>query len=107
MVREYSLKILTGETRISFLHRAEKALFCRQHQSFAIDVDTAAFQHNAPSAYFRPPALHPESSADLFGHAVVALPIGILSPGVELPVGDGELAVPGTEEDWTIIACPN
>ena len=44
---------------------------------------------------------------DVLGDLVVAAPVVVLGPGVELPVGDGEIAVGVFDEDGAGVAEPD
>src|SRR5690606_27248270 len=82
---EYLLDLLAGEVRVAVL--VEQAFPGGDQGAFAIDVDRAAFQHEAFGAVARA-ALDLE---DLAGHLIVALPGPVqaaveAAPGVEGPV---------------------
>src|SRR5580698_7315481 len=43
----------------------------------------------------------------MLGNLIVTMPIVILGPGIELPIGDGEVAFWVFDEDWTGVSKPD
>ena len=98
VVAEDSLELLAADAGVALLDLAEQAFFGGEQDPCAVDVDGAAFEHEAAllavrhrlvGCHSRQTAAARRRGRDL----VVEVPVGILGPGVEAPVGDGDLAL--------------
>src|SRR5438552_1343178 len=87
--------------RVPRLHRREKALLGGEERAAPVHVDAAALEDEP-----RLPLPAPEELRQPAGYGVVALPVGVLRPAVELPVGVGDLAVVAAYEERAEVARP-
>ena len=91
----------------------EEAFFGGEEEAGAVGVDAAAFEDEAVGlAVCGLPDLglelgHVVVPGDVLGDLVVAAPVVVLGPGVELPVGDGEVAGGVLDEDGAGVAEPD
>src|SRR5262249_48327016 len=106
VITQHLFEVRAAQSRVAGLHRVEETLFRGQQQALAIDVDAASFQNNAPLPELRLPGAQTERIAHLVRNGVVALPIGILGPGVEAPVGESDRALRRAEKYRPKIAGP-
>ena len=83
VIRECSFVVNAAHVRIAFLHLAEQAFFCGENRAGAVDIDGAAFEHDAffgrERTDFLECAAFDIKDADFF----VVTPVGIFRPGVE------------------------
>ena len=86
-----------AEAGVALLDLGEEALLGGEEDAGAVDVDGAAFEDDAAGPGFgvsgRSFGLNLGDVVELgdaVGELVVAAEVGVLGPGVELPVGDGE-----------------
>ncbi len=95
-IREVSFQVGAAESRIAHLHGfAQQALFGGEQQSRAVDVDAAAFEHDAGLKL----ASHLEALGYSARDAVVVAPIIVLCPAIKQPVRDGDFALLVSNED--------
>src|SRR5262249_17854345 len=71
IVGEDSLQILPEKSRIAGLHRIKQTLFGREEQSVAIDIDAAAFKHDALVSHLRLKTGQAEGSGNLVRNGIV------------------------------------
>ena len=87
------LELLAADAGIALLHFAQQAFFGGEQGALAVDVDGAAFEDDAAllagDVDGRLPLRQAEELSGAGGNLVVEMPVGILGPGVEAPVGDG------------------
>ena len=83
IIRESFFVVNAAHVRIAFLHFAEQAFFRRQNRAGAVDVDGAAFEHDAAFRRERTEFLSVRSLRHQAADFFVVTPVGILSPGVE------------------------
>ena len=102
IVGERALDLLRGKAGIAGLHGAEQALLGGQQESGAVDVDAAAFEHQAGT-----PSPHLEALRERGGHGVVLLPVVVLGPSVEAPIGDGDFVPRILDEQRAVVAGPD
>src|SRR5207244_5311180 len=91
-----------GHAGIAGLHGAEQALLGGHQESRAVDVDAAAFEHQV-----RTPTAHLEVLGYGIRHGVVVLPVVVLGPSVEAPIGDGYLALRAFQEERAVVPRPD
>ena len=90
--------LLARHSRIALLHRAEQALLGGQQQAASVHVNRSAFEHHLAARrtahlHGSPQKLHAAAHlGNLFRKRVIELPVPVLGPGVELPVGDRNAA---------------
>ena len=105
--------IFVAEAGVALLDFGEEALFGGEEEAGAVGVDGAAFEDEAVGlAVARGFDLgfelgHVVEFGDVVGDLVVAVPVVVLGPGVELPVGDGEVALRVFDEDGAGVAEPD
>src|SRR6185312_5028438 len=91
IIRKILLDIALRESGIALLHLAKKTLFGGQHETLAIHVNAAALKYDlvrlAVAVDGRSKLLQLELLGDALRKLVVMLPVGILGPCVEAPVG--------------------
>lgn len=112
VVMEGLLDLLLRDAGVALLDLGEEALFGGEEEAFAVDVDGAAFEDEAAGLAVGAGDLgaelfHTVEAGDVVGDLVVAVPVGIFGPGVELPVGDGEVAFRVFDEDRAGVAEPD
>src|SRR6185312_3577499 len=93
-----ALKLLASDARIALLHAAEKALFGGEQRTGAAGVDGAALEDKPVLRTIlvlnrRLPLGQAEKAGDAIRQLIVERPIGIFSPAVKPPVGNGEPAL--------------
>src|ERR1700678_3485209 len=89
IVVEDALQILAGKARIALLHSAQQALLGCDEGAAPVDVNASTFQNHAVVGWkHRSPAGQAEQFGSLRRQLVVQLPVRILRPGIEVPVGD-------------------
>ena len=86
-------QLVAAHAGIALLHLAQQALLGGEQNTFAIGIDGAALENQAVLRAIRErDRWLPLGQAEKFGDAardlVVAMPVGILGPGVEAPVGN-------------------
>ena len=91
------LQLRFGDTRVALLDFAQQALFGGEQDAFAVGVDRAALQNQAMllAVIERRGGLeqgHRVEIGNVPGNEVVVVPVGVLRPGVEAPVGDSQIA---------------
>ena len=101
-----------AEAGVAFLDFGEEALFGGEEEAGAVGVDAAAFEDEAVGFSGGAFDLGFELGdvvvfGDVLGDLVVAAPVVVLGPGVELPVGDGEVAGGVFDEDGAGVAEPD
>src|SRR3989442_3301473 len=92
VVAENLAQVLTAEPRVASLHGTEEALFGGEQSSAAVDVDTPAFENDAPAVKRRLPRGQLQSLSHARCHGVIGFPVVVFGPSDEAPVGDAELA---------------
>src|SRR5205807_3054966 len=102
-----------AEAGIALLDFGEQALLSGDEDSGAVDIDGATFEDNAVRLVVRKPDLRLDlrqvvMTDDVVRDHVVPFVVGILGPGVELPICDGEVvAVALLNEDRAGVAQPD
>jgi len=121
VVVEGLLEVLAGfgfgaQAGVALLNFGEEALFGGEEEAGAVGVDAAAFEDEAVGLGFGIFGVGVDLgfelgnvvvSGDVLGDLVVAAPVVVLGPGVELPVGDGEVACGILYEDGAGVAEPD
>ena len=121
VVVEGLLEIFTGgffvaEAGVALLDLGEEALFGGDEDACTVGVDGAAFEDEAVGFGFGISEGGDDLGfelgyvvmfRDVLGDLVVAVPVVVLGPGVELPVGDGEVALGVFDEDGAGVAEPD
>ena len=96
VVGEDGFEAAAVEAGIARLLATQQALLGGEHGSVAVHVNAAAFEHDAVLLVLhdhgRLPGGKLEQRGDVGGKEGVLLPVGVLGPGVELPVSDGQRA---------------
>ena len=77
------------------MHPAEQALLSRYKRALAVDVDGAAFQHYSFLSEHGLNFACTRGFCHQASNFVVALPVGIFGPGIELPFHAGQLCCMG------------
>ena len=94
IIGKNALQASSVKAGITRLHRAKQALFCGEHGAVAVDVYTAAFEDNAVLLALNHgnglPGGKLQQPGNVGGKACVLLPVGILGPRIEVPVGEGQ-----------------
>ena len=98
---------LVAEAGVALLDFTEEALFSGEEDSCAIGVDAAAFEDDAMVSNSGLELGHVVVFGDVLGNLVVATPVVVFGPGVELPVGDGDFAGGFFYKDWAGVAEPD
>ncbi len=98
-----------AEAGVALLDFAEEALFGGEEEAGAVGVDASAFEDEAVDGSVGELDLGADLRdvvvmGDVHGDLIVALPVIVLGPGVELPVGGGEVAVGVFDEDGAGVA---
>ncbi len=105
-----------AEAGVALLNFGEQALFGGEEDAGAVGVDAAAFEDEAVGLGVGVFGVGDDLgfelgdvvvSGDVLGDLVVAAPVVVLGPGVELPVGDGEVACGVFDEDGAGVAEPD
>ena len=101
-----------GDTGISLLDVGEEALFCGDNDACAVSVYAAAFENEAMlgavgEGHRGLRAGHGVEVGNVLRDPVVVQVVGVLGPGVELPIGDGDLVLWVLDEDGTGVAEPD
>ena len=105
---EHLFQIGTAQAGVALLHFAKEALFGSDEDTLAICVDRSAFEHYALLIKVRYPFGKAQQFCRVFRNPIIVLPIVILCPGVEFPVGDRDVAGGGVaNEDGARVACPD
>ena len=117
VVVEGPFEVLAGfgfgaEAGVALLDFGEEALFGGEEEAGAVGVDAAAFEDEAVGFAGWEFDLGFELGdvvvfGDVLGDLIVAAPVVVLGPGVELPVGDGEVAGGVFDEDGAGVAEPD
>ncbi len=84
--------IFAGESVITLLALAEQAFFGGEQGAAAVDVDAAAFEHDAAAVVNGLPDEAPEFFVDVGYRERIFFVVAVLGPAVELPVGEGDFA---------------
>ena len=79
-----------AEAGVALLDFGEEALLGGEQDACAVGVDGAAFEDDAAAVDFGLDLGEVVELGDAVRDLVVAAEVGVLGPGVELPVGDGE-----------------
>jgi hypothetical protein len=98
--------LFAAEAGIAFLDRAEEALFGGEEEALAVDVDGAAFKDDAatvPEGVF---GLEAGGAGGEFAGAVVAGPVVVLGPAVEVEFDGGAGGVGAVDEEGAEVAGP-
>ena len=102
---------LVAEAGVAFLDFAEEAFFGGEEDAGSVGVDASAFEDEALGAFgglgLGAELLDGVEFGYVVGDEVVAAVIVVLGPGVELPVGEGEVAGGILEEDGAGVAEPD
>src|SRR5579863_6894270 len=111
VVVERALELLAAHAGIALLDVAEQAFFRGEQSAGAVDVDGAAFEHRQMMGAVveldgRLPGAHPEGFGGAGGNLIVEMPVVVFGPGVELPVGQGDVAFRVLDEDRAGVASP-
>ncbi len=98
VVVEGLLDLLARDAGVALLDLGEEALLGGEEDSGSVGVDGAAFEDEAVGfAVFADDLgaelFHRVELGDVVRDLVVAAPVVVLGPGVEVPVGDGDLAL--------------
>jgi hypothetical protein len=101
-----------AEAGVALLNFGEETLFGGEEEAGAVGVDAAAFEDEAVGFSGWEFDLGFELGdvivlRDVLGDLVVAAPVVVLCPGVELPVSDGEVACGVFDEDGAGVAEPD
>jgi hypothetical protein len=105
-----------AEAGVAFLNFGEEALLSGEEEAGAVGIDAAAFEDQAVGFGFGIFGVGVDLglelgdvvvAGDVLGDLVVAAPVVVLGPGVELPVGDGEVACGVFDEDGAGVAEPD
>src|ERR1700733_1013003 len=108
--------LLVAQAGVAFLDFGEEALFGGEEDAGAVCVDAAAFEDDPMGLGFGISKGDLDLGfelgdvvvfGDVLGDLVVAAPVVVLGPGVELPVGDGEVALWVFYEDGAGVAEPD
>ena len=103
--------LLARHPRIALLHRTEQALLGGEQQTAAVYVNRSAFEHHlAKNTCDFDGGLDLVAGAnggDLFRKGVIELPVLVLGPGVELPVGERDFALLVFYEDGAGVTQPS
>jgi len=100
VVVEGALQLLAADSGVALLDLREEALLSGEQNARAVGVDGAAFEDYAMGLRvgiggknFGLDLGEVIELGDVVGNLVVEMPVRVLGPGVELPVGDGEVGV--------------
>ena len=109
---EGGFQLLTGDAGVAGLDRGEETFFGGEEGAFAVGVDGAAFEDEAVRGAVGEgdgwlDAGHGVVGGDMLGNPVVVNVVGVLGPAVEAPVGEGDLARGGFDEDGAGVAEPD
>ena len=102
----------SAEAGVALLDLAEQTLFGGEEEAGAVGVNAAAFEDEAVGLAGWEFDLGFELGdvvvpGDVLGDLIVAAVVVVLGPGVELPVGDGEVACGIFDEDGAGVAEPD
>ena len=89
------------------MNLGEQAFLGGNEDSRAIHVNASAFEYEAMRADHGAAFGHVVQLGDLLGDLIVAAPVVVFGPGVEAPVGDGDLAGRILCEDGAGVAEPD
>src|SRR3989449_4524625 len=106
VVAEDLAQVLAAEPRVASLHGTEEAFFGGEQSSAAVDVDTSAFENDAPAVKRRFPRGQLQSLSQARCHGVIGFPVVVFGPSVEAPVGDADLAAVVFHKDGCVVAGP-
>src|SRR5215831_8720325 len=84
--------VLFGKAGVPLLNFAQQAFLGGEQSAAAVDINTAAFEDDAPRFVLRLPELAPQLLIDFRNDGCVFLMIGILGPAVELKIVKSDLA---------------
>ncbi len=105
------LQLFARHTRVPLLHLTEQALFCCQYGTRAIHVNRTTLQHHAAAFAIgfdeRLKGTHVSQQRNVLGDAVVALPVWVFGPRVELPIGQRSLAIWFFDKDRSRVSQPD
>ncbi len=112
VIMQGALDLLLGDAWVALLDFGEEALFGGDENAGAVSVDGAAFEDEAMlfAVLTDDTGLElfdPVELGDVMRNLVVATPVVVLGPGVEVPVGEGELALRIFDEDGAGVAEPD
>ena len=112
VVVEGLFELGAGDTGVAGLDVGEEALFGGEEDAGAVGVDASAFEdepvlRSVGEGDCGLCAGHGIEAGDVSGDLVVVEVVGVLGPGVELPVGDGDLASRTRDEDRAGVAEPD
>ena len=104
--------LFVAEAGVALLDLGEETLFGGDENARAVGVDGAAFEDETVGLAVRGNDLGLELGdvvmfGDVLGDLVVAVPVVVLGPGVELPVGYGEVAFGVLDKDGAGVAEPD
>ena len=85
-------RLFVAEAGVALLDFTEETLFGGEEDSCSVGVDAAAFEDEAMVSNSGLELGHVVVFGDVLGNLVVAAPVVVFGPGVELPVSDGDLA---------------
>jgi len=97
VIVEGGFELLASDAGVALLDLGEKTLLGGEQDACSVDIDGAAFENEAVRLRFgicgKDFGLNlgdVVELCDVMGNLVVEMPVRILGPGVELPVGDSE-----------------
>ena len=106
------LQLLAAHARVALLYFAQQALFRGQQDALAIRIDGPAFENEAAVPAIgqldrRLPFRHAEQLCNAARQLVVEMPVVVFRPGIELPVGDRDLAFAIAHKNRARVARPH
>jgi len=112
VVVEGLLDLLARDAGVALLDLGEEALLGGEEDADSVGVDGAAFEDEAMgftvlADHLGAELFHGVELGDVVRDLVVAAPVVVLGPGVEVPVGEGDLAVRILDEDGAGVAEPD
>lgn len=107
VVVEGLLELLAADAGIALLDFREEAFFGGEQDACAVHVDGAAFEDEAMVADCGLEFGQAVELRHVVRNLVVSVVVRVLGPGVELPVGDGDLARGVFDEDGAGVAEPD
>src|SRR6266699_1420689 len=102
MLREYFLVVTLFHSRIALLHSAEETLFRRDQGALPVDINRAAFEHNAVLAERWPEFPGAGRLSHQAANFFILLPVGIFCPSIKAPLDGRELIC-----SWGLLGLPH
>ncbi len=112
LVGEGGFELGAGDAGVALLGFGEEALFGGDEGACAVDVDRAAFEDQAMGGAvgeedFGAALGQVVEAGDVLGDLIIAMPVAVLGPAVEAPVGKGKVALRAQGEDGAGVAEPD